>query len=96
MSRGLLAPLSPNEEVTLRRVALGLTKTRDLPRRDLDRLKRLELVETVGKQPVLTALGRQRYGMLPRPVLFAEPEAGTSTDVAGTVVDLFRRSSDRS
>ena len=45
MSRSLDAPLSPNEEVTLRRVALGISPMKDLAPRDLMRLKSLALVE---------------------------------------------------
>jgi len=37
--RGLLAPLSPHEEVTLRRMALGIANPTDLPARDVERLK---------------------------------------------------------
>jgi hypothetical protein len=36
---GLLAPLSPHEEVTLRRVAIGIAKLADLPAPDVARLK---------------------------------------------------------
>ena len=39
--RGLLAPLSPHEEVTLRRVAIGIVKLADLPARDVERLSTL-------------------------------------------------------
>jgi hypothetical protein len=46
--RGLLAPLSPNEEVTLRRVALGIARPADLPGKDVKRLKALALVEEHG------------------------------------------------
>ena len=44
-NRGLLAPLSPHEEVTLRRVAIGIAKLADLPARDVERLKALLLIE---------------------------------------------------
>ena len=64
MSRSLLAPLSPNEEITLRRVALGLSPARDLPPRDLARLAALALVDATDDGPRLTLLGRQRYHAL--------------------------------
>jgi hypothetical protein len=64
MTRSLLAPLSPNEEITLRRVALGLSPARDLPPRDLARLAALALVDATVDGPRLTLLGRQRYHSL--------------------------------
>jgi hypothetical protein len=66
MGRSLNAPLSPNEELTLRRVALGVAPKEILPTRDLARLKKLDLVEGDGALLTLTSLGRQRYLALPR------------------------------
>jgi len=66
MSRSLDAPLSPNEEVTLRRVALGVSPMKDLAPRDLMRLKSLALVEIDAGVARLTDSGRQRYSALPR------------------------------
>ena len=63
--RGLLAPLSPHEEVTLRRVAIGIAKLADLPARDVARLKVLLLVEENGGLR-LTPAGRERYLALPK------------------------------
>jgi len=63
-SRSLLAPLSRNEEITLRRVALGLSPAGDLPPRDLARLAALALVDATVDGPRLTLLGRQRYHSL--------------------------------
>lgn len=65
MTRSLQAPLSPNEENTLRRVALGRLRAGDLAPRDLMRLRTLSLVEIAGDRLELTMLGRQRYGQLP-------------------------------
>jgi hypothetical protein len=45
MERGALAPLSPNEEVTLRRIAIGIARAFELRSRDVTRLIRLLLVE---------------------------------------------------
>jgi hypothetical protein len=39
MERGLRAPLSPHEEVSFRRVALGISKAELLPARDVERLQ---------------------------------------------------------
>ena len=61
MARGLRAPLSPNEELTLRRVALGIALAKDLPAGDVLRLLHLSLIEDHGERFGLTALGRERY-----------------------------------
>jgi hypothetical protein len=66
MTRGNLAPLSANEEVTLRRVALGITKAADLSDLDIKRLKALSLIEDNGGRPRLTPTGRERYLRLPK------------------------------
>ena len=68
--RGLLAPLSPHEEVTLRRVALGIADPAELPARDVERLKSLMLVEEHGAALRLTAVGKQRYRGLPNSAAF--------------------------
>jgi hypothetical protein len=65
MARGRTAPLSPNEEVSLRRVAFGISKPADLPTRDIRRLKTLSLIEEHGAGLRLTPLGRERYLALP-------------------------------
>jgi hypothetical protein len=61
MARGLRAPLSPNEELTLRRVALGIALAKDLPAGDVLRLRNLALIEHRGERFGLTALGKDRY-----------------------------------
>jgi hypothetical protein len=66
MERGLVAPLSPHEEVTLRRIALGISKAKHLPARDVAHLICLCLVDEKDGRLSLTALGRQRYDGLPR------------------------------
>ena len=57
MERGLLAPLSPNEEMALRRISYGSTQIPDVY---VQRLMRLALIQggPVGLQ--LTELGKQR------------------------------------
>jgi hypothetical protein len=66
MTRGSLAPLSANEEVTLRRVALGITQAADLSKFDIKRLKALSLIEERGGGLRLTPTGRERYLALPK------------------------------
>jgi len=66
--RGILAPLSPHEEITLRRVALGFGRRDHLPEQHVRRLEQLALIEEVDGAVRLTELGLQRYGGLERPV----------------------------
>jgi hypothetical protein len=66
MDRGLSAPLSPNEEVTLRRVALGITGRGELRAANLARLIDLLLVEEIDGRLALSDLGWQRYQLLPK------------------------------
>ena len=65
--RGLPAPLSSNEEVTLRRVAMGPTAQNKLAAAHLKRLEQLKLIEAGRGGYRLTPLGQQRYNALPRP-----------------------------
>ena len=67
MDRGLKAPLSPHEEVTLRRIALGVSKAKRLPARDVAHLICLCVVDEKDGRLSLTPLGRRRYDGLPRP-----------------------------
>jgi hypothetical protein len=69
LHRGLLAPLSPNEEITLRRVALGIANPVDLPARDVERLKSLLLIEDSAGLRV-TPIGKKRYLALPNSAAF--------------------------
>ena len=66
MDRGLKAPLSPHEEVTLRRIALGISKANHLPPRDVAHLICLRLAAEKDGRLSLTPLGRRRYDGLPR------------------------------
>lgn len=72
MERGLLAPLSPNEQTALRRIANGISKSIQLRPTSVERLKKLALVEERGGAIQLTALGQQRH-LADRPV--AKPAA---------------------
>jgi hypothetical protein len=57
--RGMLAPLSPNEETTLRRIAFGSEGT--LEPAYVRRLLELDLIEWGGWTWQLTSLGRRRH-----------------------------------
>jgi hypothetical protein len=85
--RGLLAPLSPNEEVALRRVAMGSTK---LPAQHLKHLEQLKLIEAHKGGYRLTPLGRQRYNRLPRPVALATD--GSPGEIEQLLVNAIRSS----
>ena len=61
MTRGKRAPLSPHEEVTLRRIALGITQAPHLSKSDIKRLKALSLIEENGGDLGLTPMGSDRY-----------------------------------
>ena len=74
MARGRTAPLSPNEEVSLRRVALGISKPADLPARDIARLTALSLIEEHGVGLRLTPLGRERYLAFPNSGAIYDPD----------------------
>jgi len=73
MLRGQAAPLSPNEEVTLRRIALGIVPPDELPPRPVARLKALGLVTHSGDKLVLTPVGKSRYEALPHASRISEP-----------------------
>ncbi len=68
MLPGQTTPLSPKEEITLRRVALGLVPSEDLPPEHVKLLASLALVRIAGDELKLTALGQLRYDALPRPM----------------------------
>jgi hypothetical protein len=65
MERGLRASLSPHEEVTLRRIARGISEAKHLLARDVAYLIRLCLVDENEGRLRLTALGRKRCQGLP-------------------------------
>ena len=79
-----MGSLSPNEEVTLRRVALGLTAPDKLPSAHLKRLSHLKLIESAGGALRLTPLGRQHYDALPRPA--GAIEEGTLESIISTAL----------
>ena len=61
------ARLSPREEVTLRRVALGYAGRGELPASELARLVQLGLVADIDGVLSLTTAGRRRYEQQTRP-----------------------------
>ena len=65
MDRGLIAPLSPNEEVTLRRVAYGVVKAKRLHPSHLTRLKSLALIQDRDGALSVTPIGEQRLAKSP-------------------------------
>lgn len=76
--KGMLAPLSPNEEIALRRVALGFGD--GVARHHIRRLRSLDLID--GEEPScrLTPLGRKRFEALPRPEKWVSD--GTPDEIA--------------
>jgi hypothetical protein len=63
VQRSLKAPLSLNEELTLRRIALGIAAVKELPERSISRLHGMGLIDDANR---LTTTGRQRYEDLRR------------------------------
>ncbi len=71
MERGLMAPLSPNEQTALRRVANGISKPKHLRAASVQRLKLLALVEERDGRIHLTPLGERRCQELGQPLPIA-------------------------
>jgi hypothetical protein len=63
------AVLTPEEEVTLRRVAFGQSDVRAMRSQDLTRLRNLRLIQDGKDGPCLTVAGRQRFDELPKAML---------------------------
>ena len=61
--------LTPDEEVTLRRVAFGQSDVRAMRAQDLTRLRNLRLIQDSKDGPCLTVSGRQRFDELPKAML---------------------------
>ncbi|KAF0105879.1 MAG: hypothetical protein FD144_83 [Rhodospirillaceae bacterium] len=64
-----IAILTPDEEVTLRRVAFGQSDVRAMRAQDLTRLRNLRLIQDGKDGPCLTVSGRQRFDELPKAML---------------------------
>ncbi len=82
MDRGLVAPLSPNEEVTLRRVAYGIARSDQLQPSHVARLKRLALIEDRDGSLFVTQMGRRRLAGSPIARLDKAPVAIDDSVVA--------------
>lgn len=63
------AVLTPEEEVTLRRVAFGQSDVRAMRAQDLTRLRTLRLIQDGKDGPCLTVTGRRRFDELPKAML---------------------------
>ena len=61
--------LTPDEEITLRRVAFGQSDVRAMRAQDLTRLRNLRLIRDSKDGPCLTDSGRQRFDELPKAML---------------------------
>ena len=79
------APLTLDEEITLRRVAHGQSDGSRLPANDMARLRALALVEGSTHTPRLTREGRQHFEGLARPM------ALTSFNAEDTLTTLVKR-----
>jgi hypothetical protein len=64
MDRGIKAYLSPNEEVTLRRLSYGIAKPEEFRPEDLLQLAKLGLIAHLGDKLVLTPSGTDRLARL--------------------------------
>jgi hypothetical protein len=71
-ARERLSLLSPNEEITLRRVAFGESPVRSMRAQDLVQLRRLRLIDDGKDGPRLTASGRKHFDTLPKAVALAD------------------------
>lgn len=58
--------LTPEEEITLRRVAFGQSEVRAMRAPDLARLRKLRLIEDSKDGPCLTGAGRKIFETLPK------------------------------
>jgi hypothetical protein len=83
-----LAVLTPDEEVTLRRVAFGQSEVRAMRAADLDRLRRLSLIENGKDGPQLTAKGKNHFEALKRAAAPAKGDA--SGDLISTMDRLLK------
>jgi hypothetical protein len=81
MDRALKASLSPHEEVTFRRIALGISKAKLLRARDVAYLIHLRLVEEEDGRLKLSVLGRERYHGLPNDAVMLEVKDEAAADL---------------
>jgi hypothetical protein len=79
------APLSANEEITLRRVAHGQSDVAHLRADDLARLRSLDLVAGNPRTPTLTAEGKARFDQL------AKPAAMMGFNAQNEIIETLKR-----
>ena len=89
MERGILAPLSPNEELALRRIAGGRTRLSVRAGPDVVRLQKLKLVEEIDGKLRLTSLGQGRYAKLPD--TSASQASDPTDDINAALIKSFDR-----
>jgi hypothetical protein len=89
MSRSEQAPLSANEEITLRRVAHGQSDVAHLRAEDLVRLRALALVGGSPCAPMLTAAGKACFDGLTKPAAMTEFDA--QNEIMATLGRLMAR-----
>jgi hypothetical protein len=82
-------PFSQNEEVTLRRVALGIAKPARLSARDVERLKGLSLIEEHGGGLRFKLAGRECYLALPKNA--AVHQSDTPDDFISKLTDFMTK-----
>lgn len=92
MSRRSGAPLSPNEETTLRRVAQGESPDSDHATSDVRRLAAFELIESVGGKYVLTGAGRRRVTRLPLTIDTACHDQAAYGEAGNALSQFYARS----
>ena len=90
MTGGLLAPLSPQEEIALRRIAFGSFV---IDAKAEWRLVALALVERVSRGLRLTPLGRLRFNALPKAPLLGQQRSIHA--VTGYVEGLIEKAQER-
>jgi len=90
MTRDLLAPLSPKEEIALRRIAHG---SFIVDARAASRLIALALIEQMSSGMRLTPLGRLRFNALPKAPLLSQPRSIHA--VNGYVEGLIEKAQNR-
>jgi hypothetical protein len=87
MERGILAPLSPNEELALRRIAGGRSPLAVRAGNDVVRLKTLKLVEEINGRLRLTSLGQSRYSKLPD--ASAPQDSDPTDDINAALINAY-------
>jgi hypothetical protein len=93
MTRGLLAPLSPSEEIALRRIAHGSIA---VDAQATAKLASLALVERAHTSLRLTPLGRLRFNSLPKaPLLARRRYIQAATDYVAGVIEKAQGAANR-